>query len=183
MKKSSFYAVAALAFIGCTAMSSCGSDKKGAAQTDTDSMEVVEVEMPQEAKAMPVDSALSFAKAEYAPEASGDFQTTASGLRYLVVKEGAGKSPKATDIVKVHYVGHLTNGEIFDSSVERGEPAEFPLDRVIAGWTEGLQLMKEGGKTLFYIPSNLAYGEAGTPGGPIGPNEPLVFEVELIEVK
>lgn len=110
-------------------------------------------------------------------------QTTASGLQYKVETEGTGKSPVATDVVKVHYKGTLLDGTEFDSSYKRNAPAEFPLNRVIPGWTEGVQLMKEGGKTTFYIPSALAYGERGTPGGPIGPNEALVFEIELLEVK
>lgn len=110
------------------------------------------------------------------------FKTTESGLRYKTVKEGTGVSPKATDTVLVHYTGKLLDGTVFDSSVERGEPISFPLNGVIAGWTEGLQLMKEGGKTVFYIPSRLAYGEQGTPGGPIPPNAPLIFEVELLKV-
>ena len=83
----------------------------------------------------------------------------------------------------VHYKGTLLDGKEFDSSYKRNEPIEFPLNRVIKGWTEGLQLMKEGGKTIFYIPSNLAYGPTGTPGGPIGPDETLIFEVELLQVK
>jgi FKBP-type peptidyl-prolyl cis-trans isomerase FkpA len=100
-----------------------------------------------------------------------------------VVTEGTGKSPAATDLVKVHYRGTLLDGTEFDSSYKRNSPAEFPLNRVIPGWTEGVQLMKEGGKSIFYIPSNLAYGERGTPGGPIGPNQTLIFEIELLEVK
>jgi len=108
--------------------------------------------------------------------------TTASGLQYKVIKEGTGKSPKATDSVKCHYEGFLTDGTVFDSSVQRGEPATFPLNGVIAGWTEGLQLMKEGGKTRFFIPFNLAYGEAGAAGA-IPPYATLIFDVELIEVK
>lgn len=108
-------------------------------------------------------------------------QVTASGLQYTVIKEGTGKSPKATDNVKCHYEGLLTNGTIFDSSIKRGEPATFPLNGVIAGWTEGLQLMKEGGKTRFFIPYNLAYGEAGAAGA-IPPYATLIFDVELIEV-
>ncbi|MBQ9236761.1 MAG: FKBP-type peptidyl-prolyl cis-trans isomerase [Prevotella sp.] len=108
--------------------------------------------------------------------------TTASGLQYLVLKEGTGKSPKATDSVKCHYEGFLTNGTVFDSSIQRGEPATFPLGGVIKGWTEGLQLMKEGGKTRFFIPYNLAYGEAGASGA-IPPYAALIFDVELIEVK
>ncbi|NNL87791.1 MAG: FKBP-type peptidyl-prolyl cis-trans isomerase [Marinicaulis sp.] len=112
-------------------------------------------------------------------------QTTPSGLQYKVLSSGKddGASPAATDTVKVHYAGTLTNGTKFDSSYDRGEPIEFPLNRVIAGWTEGVQLMNEGDKYQFFIPPDLGYGESGTPGGPIGPNEALVFEVELIEVK
>lgn len=109
-------------------------------------------------------------------------KTTASGLQYLVLTEGAGKSPKATDIVLVHYRGTLLNGTEFDSSYKRNEPIEFPLNRVIAGWTEGVQLMKEGAKFRFFIPSNLAYGTRGA-GADIGPNETLIFEVELLKVK
>ena len=108
-------------------------------------------------------------------------QVTASGLQYKVLKEGTGKSPKATDKVKCHYEGMLTDGTLFDSSVQRGEPAVFPLNAVIAGWTEGLQLMKEGGKTRFFIPYNLGYGEAGATGA-IPPYAALIFDVELIEV-
>ena len=110
---------------------------------------------------------------------------TESGLQYQVITEGPsdGKSPAASDVVKVHYAGTLLNGTEFDSSYARGEPIEFPLNRVIPGWTEGVQLMSEGDKYRFFIPPALGYGERGTPGGPIGPNEALVFEVELIEVK
>jgi FKBP-type peptidyl-prolyl cis-trans isomerase len=104
-------------------------------------------------------------------------------LQYKIVKEGAGKSPKATDTVLVHYRGTLLDGTEFDSSYKRNEPISFPLNRVIPGWTEGLQLLKEGGKAILYIPSKLAYGPSGTPGGPIGPNETLIFEVELLKVQ
>lgn len=106
---------------------------------------------------------------------------TASGLYYIETKKGTGPSPKETDIVKVHYTGKLLNGTVFDSSVERGEPAEFQLNQVIKGWTEGLQLMKKGGKATLILPSNIAYGERG--GGPIPPYSPLTFEVELLEIK
>ncbi|MEM8772490.1 MAG: FKBP-type peptidyl-prolyl cis-trans isomerase [Pseudomonadota bacterium] len=110
-------------------------------------------------------------------------KVTDSGLQYEVITEGKedGASPSAEDTVKVHYAGTLVNGTEFDSSYARGEPIEFPLNRVIAGWTEGVQLMSEGDKFRFFIPPELAYGERGK--GPIGPNEALVFEVELIEVK
>ena len=106
---------------------------------------------------------------------------TASGLQYIVEKEGTGASPSSTDEVTVHYTGKLLDGTVFDSSVNRGEPATFPLNRVIPGWTEGLQLMKEGGKNIFYIPSDLAYGPNGIPNV-IPPHSTLIFEVELIKV-
>jgi FKBP-type peptidyl-prolyl cis-trans isomerase FklB len=109
-------------------------------------------------------------------------KTTASGLQYKSLKAGAGKSPKATDTVKVHYTGTLIDGTVFDSSVKRGEPVEFSVDGVIPGWTEALQLMKVGDKWQLFIPSKLAYGERGTPGGPIGPNSTLIFEVELLAI-
>lgn len=108
-------------------------------------------------------------------------QVTDSGLQYKVLTEGTGQSPAATDVVEVDYEGKLIDGTVFDSSYERGEPVEFPLNQVIAGWTEGVQLMKEGGKYEFYIPSDLAYGEAGNQG--IDPNSTLIFTVELLEVK
>lgn len=107
--------------------------------------------------------------------------TTASGLQYKVLQEGNGKSPKATDNVKCHYEGKFINGDIFDSSIRRGEPATFPLNGVIKGWTEGLQLMKEGAKFRFYIPFDLAYGANGA-GASIPPYSTLIFDVELIEV-
>ena len=108
--------------------------------------------------------------------------TLPSGLQYLVIKEGNGKRPKATDKVKCHYEGMLVDGTLFDSSVERGEPATFPLNQVIAGWTEGLQLMTEGSKYRFFIPYTLGYGERGA-GASIPPFAALVFDVELIEVQ
>jgi len=111
-----------------------------------------------------------------------DVQETASGLQYRVIEEGTGASPVATDRVTVHYVGTLIDGTEFDSSRARGEPATFALNQVIPGWTEGVQLMREGATYEFFIPSDLAYGEQGRPG-PIGPNSTLVFEVELIEVQ
>ena len=108
--------------------------------------------------------------------------TLPSGLQYKVLKEGNGKSPKATDKVVCHYEGMLVDGTMFDSSIQRGEPATFPLNGVIAGWTEGLQLMKEGAKYRFFIPYQLGYGERGA-GASIPPVATLVFDVELIEVK
>lgn len=109
-------------------------------------------------------------------------KTTASGLQYEVLTEGKGDKPTAEDRVTVHYKGTLINGEEFDSSYSRGQPVTFPLANVIPGWTEGVQLMTPGSKYKFYIPSNLAYGERGA-GVKIGPNEALIFEVELISVE
>ena len=106
--------------------------------------------------------------------------TTESGLQYEVIREGNGPKPKATDVVRVHYTGTLLDGTTFDSSYDRGQPAEFGLDQVIPGWAEGVQLMPVGSKYRFWVPSELGYGEAG--GGPIPPNATLTFEVELIEV-
>lgn len=107
--------------------------------------------------------------------------TTKSGLQYEVLTEGTGKSPKATDKVRCHYEGRLTDGSVFDSSYQRGEPADFGLNQVIPGWTEGVQLMKEGAKYRFHIPYLLGYGERGA-GASIPPYATLVFDVELIKV-
>lgn len=109
-------------------------------------------------------------------------KVTESGLQYKVLEKGTGKSPNKEDQVRVDYEGTLVDGTVFDSSYERGEPATFPLNRVIPGWTEGLQLMKEGAKYKFFIPGDLAYGQNPPPGSPIGVNETLIFEVELHEV-
>ena len=108
--------------------------------------------------------------------------TTASGLQYEVLIEGTGPMPSATDTVVTHYHGTLTDGTVFDSSVERGSPASFPVNRVIAGWTEALQMMGVGSKWRLVIPPNLAYGESGA-GAAIPPNATLVFEVELLEIQ
>ncbi len=109
-------------------------------------------------------------------------QQTASGLQYLLLEPGKGKTPAATDTVKVNYRGTLLDGTEFDSSYKRNEPIEFPLNRVIPGWTEGLQLVKEGGKIRLFIPSQLAYGSRGA-GGAIGPDETLIFDVELLDIR
>lgn len=110
-----------------------------------------------------------------------EVMTTASGLQYEVLTEGNGPQPSAQDQVKVHYTGRLIDGTVFDSSVERGEPATFGVTQVIPGWVEALQLMKAGSKWRLHIPSNLAYGQQGA-GGVIGPNATLIFDVELLEV-
>ena len=111
------------------------------------------------------------------------FATTNSGLQYRVLRKGSGANPKATDKVKVNYHGWLDGGKVFDSSYQRGEAIEFGLNQVIPGWTEGMQLVGEGGMIELVIPSNLGYGPRGTPGGPIPPNATLHFLVELIDVK
>jgi FKBP-type peptidyl-prolyl cis-trans isomerase FklB len=109
-------------------------------------------------------------------------QTLKSGLQYVILKKGQGKTPGQTSVVRVHYEGKLLNGQVFDSSLKRGEPAEFPLNGVIPGWTEALQRMAVGDKWQLFIPPDLAYGMNGAPGGKIGPNEALVFEVELLDI-
>jgi FKBP-type peptidyl-prolyl cis-trans isomerase FklB len=112
---------------------------------------------------------------------NAEVKVTASGLQYVIQKEGTGAQPTAEDEVTVHYTGRLLSGQVFDSSVNRGEPATFPLNRVIPGWTEGVQLMKEGAKYTFFIPSDLAYGPQGIPNA-IPPHSTLIFDVELIKV-
>lgn len=108
--------------------------------------------------------------------------TLESGLQYMVMTEGKGKTPKASDTVKTHYKGTLVDGTVFDSSYERGEPVSFPVGGVIRGWTEALQLMKEGSKWKLFVPSDLAYGERGA-GQKIGPHAALIFEVELLSIE
>lgn len=180
--KVKFLALGLFAF-GLLGLGSC----KGAAKGESDSDTIVDV--AEEYEAAPVlsekqlsvsDSVFAAVKGREKLIADTAVYTTPSGLRYMVLKKGDGAAPAATDRVKVHYTGTLPNGTVFDSSVERGEPITFGLNQVIPGWTEGLQLMQEGGKTVFYIPSNLAYGPRDM--GTIGPNQDLVFEVELIEV-
>lgn len=188
MKKNFRFSLAAVALATAgLGMTSCGKQKPSSADTAAvDSLvEMVMQEQADSAAAANASADKAASMSSYDAnffKGQNDYSTTPSGLKYVTVVEGTGASPKATDFVTVHYTGRLLDGTVFDSSVSRGEPATFPLQGVIPGWTEGLQLMKEGGKTVFYIPSNLAYGETGTPGGPIGPNSDLIFEVELIQV-
>ena len=186
MKKSNlFFAASALA-VSSLMISACG-NTKAEGNNDQDSQKEME-ELVQTVEApVPGINGTKYNAEFFNNEANksetpsdSTFVQTASGLKYVIVKEGNGKSPAATDEVTVHYVGNLTNGSTFDSSIDRGEPTSFPLNRVIPGWTEGLQLMKEGGEAVFYIPSNLAYGEQGVPGIP--PSSPLLFWVQLIQV-
>jgi FKBP-type peptidyl-prolyl cis-trans isomerase FklB len=110
-----------------------------------------------------------------------EVKSTASGLQYEILKEGTGEKPKETDTVRCHYEGRLIDGSIFDSSYKRNQPADFPVNQVIPGWVEALQLMPVGSKWRLFIPSNLGYGEYGA-GDAIGPNQTLIFEVELLEI-
>lgn len=138
-----------------------------------------QIEAAQAAAAMSKDTGLAFL-IEYAKKAG--VMKTQSGIYYQVLTEGKGKKPAATDTVKVHYKGTLKDGKVFDSSIERGTPAEFPVNAVIQGWQEILPMMSTGAKWEIAIPADLAYGENGA-GQDIGPNEPLVFEIELLEIK
>lgn len=130
-----------------------------------------------DAKKLETDSVSFFSENAKKP----GVKTTASGLQYKIEKEGTGKQATASSVVTVHYKGQLLDGKVFDSSYERGEPIEFPLNQVIPGWTEGLQLLKEGGKMTLYIPAKLGYGEQGNQVIPA--NSPLIFDIELIKVK
>jgi FKBP-type peptidyl-prolyl cis-trans isomerase FkpA len=132
-------------------------------------------------KILPLAAALLFTVSLSAVAADAKETKTASGIVITTLKEGTGASPKSTETVKVHYRGVLENGKEFDSSYGRGQPATFPLNRVIACWTEGVQTMKVGGKAKLLCPSNLAYGSRGVPGT-IPPDATLIFEVELLEI-
>lgn len=162
---------------------SCGSKKQAdnEAESADSIIEMTETPAPGEG----TDSlAAIFANPDKmsAEPTDSTYAVTASGLKYMIIREGSGQSPRPSDSVTVNYRGQLLDGQVFDSSYDHGQPLTFPLTRVIPGWTEGLQLMKPGGEAVFYIPSNLAYGSTGTPGGPIGPDQDLIFTVELISV-
>jgi FKBP-type peptidyl-prolyl cis-trans isomerase len=166
-----FMSAASVCLLGCNQSSDTSTDSKSTATP------------PATNAATPPPASTPAPPAAAASGQSGDMVTTASGLKYQVLKHGTGTvSPKASDTVKVHYHGTLLDGTVFDSSVERGEPISFPLSRVIPGWTEGVQLMKVGDKFKFVIPPNLAYGP-NSPSPKIPPNSTLVFEVELLGIE
>ena len=171
MKK--FLAIAMAAML-MTVMSSCGSGNASDTENTTDTVADYGSEI-KDNKTIGREFLEENAKNDSVIQ-------TESGLQYMVLKEGTGAKPGPTDEVTVHYTGKLINGTVFDSSVERGEPATFPLNKVIPGWTEGLQLMSEGAKYRLFIPSELAYGEKGA-GEQILPNSTLIFDVELIKVE
>ena len=155
-------------------------DRPAINQAVQDAQTRIRAQQEQQVEAM-AEANLKSGQVFLAENAKKDGVTvTASGLQHRVITEGAGDAPKATDTVKVHYEGRLISGDVFDSSIARGEPVSFPLNGVIPGWSEGVQLMKVGSKFEFTIPSALAYGPSGT--GPIPPNSVLVFDVELLEI-
>src|SRR6266478_6307949 len=158
----------------------------GKPQLTTDQVKEVmtafEKDMQQKQKAAGEKNASDGAKFLEENKKKEGVKTTASGLQYKAIKEGTGAQPKATDTVKVNYRGTLINGTEFDSSYKRGEPATFPLNGVIKGWTEGLQLMKTGSKYQLFVPASLAYGERAV-SPELGANATLIFEVELLEIK
>src|SRR6266702_3752603 len=145
-------------------------------------MATFEKDMEQKQKAAGEKNASEGAKFLEENKKKDGVKTTASGLQYKVIKDGTGAQPKATDTVTVNYRGTLINGTEFDSSYKRGQPATFPLNGVIKGWTEGVQLMKTGSKYQFFVPANLGYGERAV-SPDIGANATLIFEVELLEIK
>ena len=172
MKKFVFSAIAAMLMMG---MASCGGNTESSEATET-----TEETAPDSGEQ--IKDNLTLGREFLEENAKNDSVVqTESGLQYMVLKEGTGAKPGPTDNVTVHYTGRLLDGTVFDSSVD-GEPATFPLNRVIPGWTEGLQLMSEGAKYRLFIPSELAYGENGA-GDKILPNSTLIFDVELIKVE
>lgn len=177
MNKLSLSALSLLA-AGAMAMTACSTGAKTSEDTTANASDINEMSAPKDSLAIIFSDPAK--KSEVATDST--YAETPSGLKYMILKEGEGKSPKATDVVEVHYEGKLTDGFVFDSSMQRGEPAAFPLNRVIPGWTEGLQLMKEGGTAVFYIPAAIGYGSAGSPPV-IPPNADLIFTVQLLKVQ
>lgn len=183
MKKTIFWmpAAAAILFV----VTACGKESKASAAPNEEQIAAAVPDKPLDPSKKASELADSVGMIKEALESNQldsdmDVHTTPSGLSYVIVEKGTGIYPQATDEVTVDYVGTLLDGTVFDSSISRGEPATFPLNRVIPGWTEGLQLMREGGKYIFIIPSELAYGSRRS--GPIPENSPLIFEVQLHKV-
>lgn len=179
-----FAYAAAVSLVGLSA--ACSSNNKSNDSANADTVAVVDEATAAEAQ---FDPKVFPYTAEFFnnPERKGNgmdstWAVTASGLKYAVIAQAEGAKPKAEDTVTVHYAGALTNGQQFDSSIDRGEPTSFPLNRVIKGWTEGLQLMSVGSTYEFYIPYDLGYGEQGQPQAGIPPFAPLMFRVELIKI-
>ncbi len=182
-------AAAAVVALAAPALTGCNNAQKKA--SDSLAQEDIHLSQPETEVAQPEKTQMPYSadffkndanKADATSASDSTYVQTPSGLKYAVIKEGSGKSPQATDMVTVHYAGQLTDMDAteFDSSYARMQPTSFPLNGVIKGWTEGLQLMKEGAIYEFYIPADLAYGERGS--GPVPPNAPLIFQVELISV-
>lgn len=184
MKNSRFYSLltaVALSGAACFSLSACTGSKAEQDKIADTAVEAAE-ETTNVADATGDPAALDQPMTDQAKALNeGEWTKLPSGLEYQVIKEGTGAKPSATDVVTVYYTGYLTNGTIFDSTDSHGgQPATFPLNQVIPGWTEGLQLMPVGSQYRFRIPANLAYGERG--GGPIPPNSTLIFDVELLKI-
>lgn len=168
-------------------MTACASESKKTGDTIIDTIEITAeqneaIDSLTSAASLPYNAEFFMDKAnEGAPGDSAKWTATPSGLKYTVIKMGTGRKPSASETVVAHYAGEMTDGTPFDSSYQRGEPIPFGLNQVIAGWTEGLQLMPVGSVFEFYIPAALAYGERGQ--GPIPPNAPLLFKVELVGIQ
>lgn len=178
------------AVIMMTAASLCGYTSCGNKENNSTTEDTVSVETVTEPVVINISDTLASrynkeffdnAANKSAVATDSTWEETPSGLKFAMLKDGTGTQPTATDAVTVHYIGHLTDGKIFDSSVARGEAITFPLSGVIPGWTEGLQLMKTGGVAVFYIPANLAYGDRESPEIPA--NSDLIFDVQLIDVQ
>lgn len=178
----------ALAILGMTgAMAACSSETKRSAESIADTTDTVVENQNEAADSLAAEAKLPY-DAEFFVNKANESQTpekgkwcqTPSGLKYAVISEGDGPKPTAESTVTVHYAGELTDGTPFDSSYSRGEATSFPLNGVIKGWTEGLQLMPVGSTYEFFIPASLAYGENGS--GPVPPNAPLLFKVQLISI-
>lgn len=178
MKTLLAFSVISLCCLGCVT----GPEEVAAKQDKLKSEEQIPVAQTEASEAAAQAESDVLPVSGEATEPKGEFKKTNNGLKYRIIKQGTGKRPTAKSTVVCHYRGWLDSGKEFDSSYERGEPTEFPLNGVIAGWTEGLQLINEGGKIELEIPSRLGYGERGMPGA-IPPNARLHFEIELIKVK